>query len=348
MIMSKRLKKPLTTTNLKVGVLFNQPAKPSRGEEIDYLAEVEVKEQAEAVQEALRMLGFGCRLFLLKDDIEAFIKELKSHRPDVVVNLCEGAFGDSHQEMNVPSLLELLGIPYTGSSPLALGICQNKGLAKDILRANGIPTPDYKVLRDFDDWKTDMNFPLFVKPLKEDASIGISSKSYVTTETELKGQIEYICAQYRQPALVEEYIYGRELNVAILGNESPRVLPISEILFGFDEEPKIVDYSAKWLKETEEYKKTNPVCPAVLEEAIRNKVERVALDAYLAVCCRDYARVDIRLKDDLPFVLEVNPNPDISHEAGFDRSLRAAGIPYEEFIRQIVFFALERVQWKKA
>jgi len=260
------------------------------------------------------------------------------------VNLCEGAFGDSHQEMNVPSLLELLRIPYTGSSPLALGICQNKGLAKDILRANGIPTPDYKVLRDFDDWKAEMDFPLFVKPLREDASIGISSKSYVTTEAELKGQVEYIHAQYGQPALVEEYIDGRELNVAILGNASPRILPISEILFDFDQEPKIVGYSAKWLKETEEYEKTNPVCPAVLEEAAKNKVERVALYAYLAVCCRDYARVDMRLRDDMLFVLEVNANPDISHETGFARSLRAAGIPYEEFIRQIVFFALERAQ----
>jgi len=342
MIMSKRKEKPIITSNLKVGVLFNQPAKPPRGEEIDYLAEAEVEEQVEAVQEALKMLGLVCRLFPLKDDIEALVNELKSHKPDVVVNLSEGAFGDSHQEMNVPSLLELLRIPYTGSSPLALGICQNKGLTKDILRANGIPTPDYQVLGDFYDWKAEIDFPLFVKPLREDASIGISSKSYVTTDAELKRQLEYIYAQYGQPALVEEYIGGRELNVSILGNERPRVLPISEILFEFDEEPKIVDYSAKWLKETEEYKKTKPVCPADLGEAVRKRVEYFAMKAYAAVYCRDYARVDIRLKDDLPFVLEVNPNPDISPEVGFARSLRVAGITFEEFIRQLIFYALQR------
>jgi D-alanine-D-alanine ligase len=326
----------------RVGVLFNLPAKSSRGEKIDYLAEAEIEDQVEAVEGALRRLDLQYQLFPLKDDIEGLLRALKAYRLDVVINLCEGAFGDSHLEMSVPSLLELLGIPYTGSPPLALGLCQNKGLAKDVLKANGIPTPKYIVLEDFEGWRGGIDYPLFVKPLKEDASLGISMRSLVRDDGELKLQVEYINDRYKQPALVEKYIDGREFNVAILGNEEPEVLPPSEILFEFSDEPKIVDYSAKWFIESEEYEKTKPVYPAKIEPSIRGKVERMALKAYRALYCRDYARVDIRLKGKTPYVLEVNPNPDISLEAGYAGSLKSAGIAFEEFIRKIISFALKR------
>jgi len=328
--------------NPKVGVLFNLPTKPVRGEDVDYVAEAEVEDQVKAVQDSLRKIGLQCQLFALKDDVEGLIRELKLYKPDVVVNLCEGAFGDSHHEMNIPSLLELLRIPYTGSPPLAVGLSQNKGFAKDILRADRIPTPKYRVLNSFKDWRGGLEYPLFVKPLREDASQGISRESFVRNDAELSKRVDYIVKRYGQPALVEEYIVGRELNVAILGNEKPRVLPISEIIFGFPDEPKIVDYSAKWFPESDEYKMTKPVCPANLTPFIKRRVESVALKAYEALYCRDYARVDMRLKGDMPLVLEVNANPDLSHEAGFARSLKAAGISFEDFIKDIVFFALGR------
>ncbi len=341
--MTHRQSDPLTSAcKLKIGILYNLPAEASKGESIDYLAEAEVKEEAETVRKALEILDFHYQMFPIKDDVEPVIKALKDFKPTVVVNLCEGAFGDSQQEMNVPAILELLGIPYTGSPPLSLGICQNKGLTKQILEVNGVPTPRYCILNRFEDWRGRMKYPLFVKPLKEDASLGISRRSYVRNEDELKAQVEYVNKRYGQPALVEEYIRGRELNVAILGNDDPKVLPISEITFEFEEEPKIVDYRAKWVKESEEYRKTIPVCPTDLDEKVKRKVERVALKAYKALYCRDYARIDIRLRNASPLVLEVNPNPDVSLEGGFARSVRAAGIPYEEFVRQIVFFALER------
>ena len=340
--MSERKRDSLMMQNPKVGVLFNLPTKPVRGEDVDYVAEAEVEDQVEDVQEALRKIGLQYQLFILKDDVEGLIRELKSYRPDVIVNLCEGAFGDSHQEMNIPSLLELLRIPYTGSPPLTVGLSQNKGVAKDILKANRIPTPKYRVLNGFEDWKGGLDYPLFVKPLREDASLGISRENFVRSDAELGKRVNYIVKCYGQPALVEEYVAGRELNVAVLGNKKPRVLPISEIVFEFPDEPKIVDYSAKWFPESDEYKMTKPVCPANLTPSIKHRVERVALRAYEALHCRDYARVDMRLKDDVPFVLEVNANPDLSHEAGFARSLKAARISFEDFIKDIVFFALER------
>jgi len=347
MMMPKQKRDCSIILDPKVGVLFNLPAKSSRGEDLDYVAEAEVRDQVEAVQDALEKLDLEYQGFPLKDDVESLVRALKLYKPDVVINLCEGAFGDSQLEMNVPSILELLGIPYTGSPPLALGLCQNKGLTKDVLKAKGIPTPNYQILSSFEDWKGGIDYPLFVKPLKEDASLGITKESFVRDDIELKKRVEYINKCYKQPVLVEKYIDGRELNVAVLGNTKPGVLPISEIVFEFPDEPKIVDYSAKWFRESDEYKKTKPVCPAKLKPSIRDKVEWAALQAYFALYCRDYARVDIRLKGNVPYVLEVNPNPDVSLEAGFVRSLKAAGISFKEFVKEIICFALERKRPRK-
>ncbi len=333
--------------DFKVGVLFNVLAKPSKGEDLDYVSEAEVEDQAEHILDALEKLDLKYQRFPLKDNVESLVKELKLHEPHVVINLCEGAFGESRLEMDVASILELLRIPYTGSPPLTLGLCQNKGLAKDVLKAKGIPTPEYQILSCFENWNDEIGYPLFVKPLREDASLGITKESFVGDAVELKKRVEYITERYRQPALVEKYVDGRELNVAILGNEKPAILPISEIVFEFPDHPKIVGYSAKWFRESEEYKKTKPVCPAKLKPSIKDAVERVSLAAYRALYCRDYARVDIRLKDDVPFVLEVNPNPDISLDAGFVRSLKAARISFAEFIENIICFALERKRSRK-
>jgi D-alanine-D-alanine ligase len=328
---------------IKVGILFNIPVGPRRERNLDYLAEADVLDQVRAVENAVVKLGFYCELFPLQNDLEEVIKSLKARRPDVVVNLAEGYMGDSSLEMHVPSILEILGIPYTGSTPLALGLCQDKGLAKEILKANGIPTPKYRVMRFFEKPKG-LDFPLVVKPLREDASIGITRSSFVRDLAELERQVKYVNDVYGQPALVEEYVEGRELNVSILGNEEPTVLPVSEIVFEPSYEPRIVDYAAKWLKDSEEYAKTKPVCPADLSNELKHKVEEVAIKAFKALRCRDYARVDIRLEVEsgVPYVLEVNPNPDISPDAGFTRSLRAAEIPFERFVEMIISFALLR------
>ncbi|MEM1550623.1 MAG: ATP-grasp domain-containing protein [Candidatus Bathyarchaeia archaeon] len=333
----------LGRTRLKIGIIYNLPTKTHYGEDIDYLAEIEILDQVKAVQNALINLGFDYNIFPIKDDLEEVIRTLKAYRPDVVINLAEGYMGDSRFEMHIPSILELLGIPYTGSTPLTLGLCKDKGLAKSILRANGIITPKYLVMERFRR-PEGLSFPLIVKPLREDASIGITRRSFVRNLRELETQVKYINVVYRQPAIVEEYISGREFNVSIIGNKGPFALSISEIIFEFEEEPRIVDYAAKWLKNSEEYAKTKPVCPAEIREELKHNIEDGAFKAYRVLGCRDYARVDVRLenKTGIPYVLEVNPNPDISPEAGFVRSLKAAGISFEDFIMKIISFALSR------
>lgn len=334
----------LSVSELKVGILSNIPTKSHYGEDADYSAEVEVEEQVKAVEDALEKLGLDFRRFQLGEDIEGLIKALKEHDSDVFINLCEGVFGNSQLEMAVPSFLELLKIPYTGSPALSLGLCQNKGLTKSILRAEGISTPASQVIEKFGEWRGGIDYPLFVKPLREDASLGISRKSFVRDDVELKKQVEYVTERYKQPVLVEKYIAGRELNVSIFGNAEPLILPLSEIVFSNLDEPRIVDYSAKWVKDSEDYTQTVPICPANLKTRIRTHVEWAALHAYTSLHCRDYARIDIRLERETPYVIEVNPNPTISPDAGFARALKAAGIDYEKFVQQIIHFALERNQ----
>lgn len=335
-------KNRLFHSELKVGIIYNFPVMPKKGEDFDYIADAEVEEEVEVIEDTLKKLDLNNQRLPVKNDITEVIRAIKKFEPDVIINLCEGVYGESHLEMAIPSLLELLRIPYTGNSPLALGICQNKGLTKKIIATGNLPTPNFHIIENYGEWKEDLVYPLFVKPLSEDGSIGISRNSYVTNNAELKTQIDYITKYYRQPALVEEYISGREFNISILEDSSPKVLPISEIIFKTLNEPKIVDYSAKWFKDTDEYKTTVPECPANIDSDTYNLLEKVALNAYSMLFCRDYARIDIRLKNNIPYILEVNPNPDISLDGGFSRALKAGNITYEDFIKTIISSTLLR------
>lgn len=336
---------PLLFSGLKVGIVYNFPEIDYyKNKERDYEADADILEEVESIEDALIKLDLNYQRMPLYDDIKVLINSVKKYNPDVVINLCEAAWGDSHLEMAVASMIELLRMPYTGCPPLALGLCQNKGLSKDIMRAEGISTPNYRILKRYEDWKRDLVYPLFVKPLSEDGSIGITRDSFVENDTELKRQTDYLTEYYKQPVLVEQYISGREVNISIIGDLYPKVLPVSEIVFTFSDEPKVVDYAAKWNKDSEEYKNTIPVCPAKMSSEMICTLEKIALKAYSTFLCRDYARIDIRIKGRKPYILEVNPNPDISKDGGFRRSLNAAGIPFEEFIKMIILAALRRRQ----
>lgn len=290
----------------------------------------------------------GCRVSCIPFLRSAgnFLKRLTASRPDLAFNLCEGAMGDSRHEMSVCSLLGLIGVPHTGCGPLALGIALDKAFTKKLLIAEGIPTPpsfvcDESVPRTL---PRGMSYPMFVKPIREDASLGISSKAFVTDRAGLLERCRFIARRYRQPALVETYIEGRELNASIMGNRRPMVLPISEIDMSRipDGRPRVCDYRAKWVPESEEYATTVPLCPAPLARATERTVKETALACYRLLSCRGYARVDIRLSpENVPFVLEVNPNPCIGLDSGIVRSAEAAGMSYPELIHRIADLALD-------
>lgn len=277
--------------------------------------------------------------------VQRVIDEITAYNPDAIVNFVESVEGVAHYEYCIAALYELLGYHYTGNVPSSLGNCLDKQKAKSILRSYGINTPGSLTLephRRFSEKDIDLEYPLIMKLLDEDASIGISEYSVVNSYKELKKHYKFLSDTYNKNILVEEYIEGRELNVAILGEI---VLPISEIQFtGLPEHlPKIVTYDGKWIEGSVYYDFTKPKCPADLPSRLKKKVEEVALLSFKALNCRDYARVDVRLdKQGTPFVIEVNPNPDISRDSGFERAAKAAGINHPELLFIITSFALKR------
>ena len=336
----------MTKRGLNVVLLYNLLERLQKGEEKDVLAEDAVIEEIGAVETAVRSLGHQCFVVAIRDEIFSVIYWLKEIRPDVVFNLCEGVYGNSCWEMDIPALLDLFHIPYTGSPPLTLGLCQNKGRVKDILHSQGIPTPSYTIFDRPVRQVKKGSFPVIVKPIHEDGSLGISKGSVVFDEVHLKKQVRYVIEKYGQPALVEEFVDGRELNVSVVEiNGKVDVLPISEIDYSEFPAgvPRICGYEAKWIPESVEYQKSKPVCPAPLEAEMKKRVEETAIRVFKLFECRDYARVDFRVdQDGRIYVIEVNPNPDISPQSGMSREIKAKGMTYVQFVEGLLEKALQR------
>ncbi len=278
-------------------------------------------------------------------DVNRTIQEITKYNPDAILNFVESVEGIAHYEYCMAGLYELLEYEYTGNVPQTLGNCLNKKRTKEILYSNGIKTPRAITLspnQKFTRKDINLNYPLILKLIDEDASIGISENSVVNNYRELRKHYTFLTETYNKKLIVEEYIVGRELNCAVLGGKT---LPISEIDFtGLPENlPKIVTYDGKWIEGSTYYNYTKPVCPANIEESKEKQIKEIAVDAYNVLGCRDYARVDIRLSNDgIPYVIEVNPNPDVSSDSGFARAAAASGKNYSELLFTITNFALQR------
>jgi D-alanine-D-alanine ligase len=313
---------------IKILVVFNDLAALSSDPDPDVISEAAVRDEAVAVYEALTASGYDSELFPI-NDLEAALAKVKTFQPAVIFNLCEGLPSRTNQEMNVAGLWEMLNLPFTGNSALTLGLAQDKVLSKNLFRAAGIPTPDFRVF-DTAPENCDLEYPLIAKPSREDGSLGITQNSVIRNDHELHTVIRALLAKYKQPILVEKFIAGREFNVSILGNGHPQVLPPSEISFeqvGGDYVP-ITSYEAKWLNDHPMYKMTPPVCPADINPELAAKLADVSRAVYRILRGRDYGRVDFRLDaaGNL-FVLEYNPIPTFPG-GRFVRALKAAGISY--------------------
>ncbi|OGU54556.1 MAG: D-alanine--D-alanine ligase [Ignavibacteria bacterium RBG_13_36_8] len=304
----------------------------------------------ETLAKSLRKVGFEAYILNILDNVNIFLRDYEKNKPDVVFNLVEIYKDKPNLEMAFAGLLDLMKIPYTGAPALALGTCQNKTLTKRILSSKGIRTARYKYIKKPQKvYRLGLRYPLIVKPSFEDASVGIENESVVKNHKQLKNRIEYVIQYFQQPVLVEEYIRGRELNIAVFGHKRLKVLPISEIDFSKMPENlyNIVSYQAKWDPLHEAYHKTIPICPAKLPKKIKEEAENIAIECFKTMGCRDYARVDMRLsKDKKLYVLEVNPNPDLTEDAGFMRSAKNAGYSYRRTLKMIVEMALERIPMK--
>ncbi len=317
--------------------------------ESDY-TEAETRTEVETIKNALKQGGFSVKTLGLRRVNTKIISKIEEIDPDVVFNLCESLYGESRHEMYIAGLFELLKIPYTGSPPFALGLALNKRKTKQILRAAGIPVPSsVMAILDQPFSLADLEAPYIIKPVREDASTGISSKSLVNTKEEVIERVKFIHENYRQPALIEEFIPGKEIYVSISGSIDPKIMAIGEVDFSKmpKDEPFIVSYKAKWDKESQVYKATMPEYPAKIKDEVREKIEKACIKAYLEVGCRDYGRVDLRLRDDDKFfILEVNTNPLISLTSDFERLIQSAGIGYDQWICEIANNAMMRTPRK--
>src|SRR6185503_12777225 len=262
---------------------------------------------AEQVADVLARAGFVVELVGIGDDVLGAAGEIIRFEPDAVFNLCESIGGDNSFEPLLPLLLDHAGIVYTGSPPLTLGMSLHKHRAKDVLRAYGIPTPEAHLVSDGDASSIRLPFPLIVKPSREDGSVGITSASVVRDRAALDRQVSAVVSRYRQPALVERYIEGREIYVSMLTRPdgTPRTLPLYENDFGAmpADRPRIVSFEGKWVEGSPEFIGTKPIPCARLTARESAAIDRVSSAAFAALELRDYARLDLRLDaDGTPFV----------------------------------------------
>ena len=287
-------------------------------------------------------------------DVGAAVADIVGLRPDVVFNLCESFAGQGRFEAVFPLLLDLAGIAFTGSPALTLMLSVYKDRAKQILQAAGVNTPvGLRINGPTLPAGFEMPGPMIVKPSHEDASVGISVDSVVTTRPALDLQVQRIWEQYRQPVLIEQFIEGREIYVGKLDQlapdgstaATPRLLPLFAVDFSAmpSERAHVVTFDAKWLESSPDYQSTPTAQVTGLPADVVQKVQEVGLAAFAALDLRDYGRVDIRLSPaGVPYVIDVNPNCDLSATAGFAKAARAASETYESVIAHIARLALAR------
>lgn len=310
-----------------------------------------VDEEMKAFIRALRAARYEVHLVNIEDSLERLIGAIRLYEPDAVFNLVEFFNDDQVQESYIAGLYEMMGQPFTGNRALTLATCQNKFRTKVILEAAGLPTADFFLARRLPvDEDHELDYPLIVKPAYEDASGGIERKSVVHNHAELETQIAVILKDFEMPALVEEYVDGREIHAAILGNHPPEVLPLFEMEFDDSEfnpedewRPQIISYRAKWDPHSKDFYTMDAVVPPRdLDPELATEISEVARAAYLALGCRDYARVDMRIEDGLIYILEINPNPDLVDGAAYMMCAAASGRSYAETLGTIVDLAVAR------
>jgi D-alanine-D-alanine ligase len=330
----------------RVAILYNDCEQLLKGEPRDIVADRGVVLCAQAVAEALRSAGIETAMAPISTRAEAALRDFPPMQW-VVYNLGEGLAGLLFEEVRIAWALEVMGYRFTGADAQALSLTTHKARAKEALQRAGVPTPAWRVFSDparVEPGDLDgLRFPLFVKPVAEDASLGISEQSVVHTLADLRTRVGYVTECYHQAALVEAFADGREINVSLWG-EPPLMLPLSEVIFEGIADPYActVPFAAKWEPDSYAWKHSPAVCPAVVSPALKQSIAQTALRAWQALGCRGYARVDMRVdRHDVPYVLEVNCNPDISPDAGFFRSVQAAGYTYPEMVLRILHMATD-------
>jgi D-alanine-D-alanine ligase len=337
-------------SKLKITVLYEswgeeeeaapEPEKKKRG--ANKRRKKREKHDREEIFEALEKLGHE-PTYMLLDGEDKSLLGLARQETDLFFNLVESYAGDDTMEMHVAAFLDLLGRPYTGAGPQGLYLAQDKGLAKKLFHFHGIRTPYFATCYQGRlDHSQDISFPLIVKPASEDGSLGIDKDSVVGSVKELMERIHYVQEEFHLPALIEEYIEGREIYAGILGNQNPEALPLVELDLSRLPEgmPKVAGMEVKWEKDSEAYKVTKSAPVEDMDEKTTELLSKTALTAYRILKLRDYGRIDMRLTEKGEvYVIEANPNPWLSSTSEFFMAAKKSGRSYAETIAEIVQLA---------
>lgn len=329
----------------KVLVLCDSAGTPPPDQ--DFSRELKTEDwAAEAhVIDALKRLGHEVRMLGVYEDPSLIIDEVKAHPPDVVFNLTEHFNDRSAHDRNVAGLLEMLDVCHTGSGPIGLTLCKNKGMAKEILAYHRIRVPDAAVFPPGSAVKRPkrLTFPLFIKPVNEEASYGISQDSFVENDQAFEERVRFIQERMNQEALAEEYIDGRELYVSVMGNRKLQVFPIREVIFAEVPEgrPRFSTFKAKW---DDAYRKRwgiQNIFAEPLPDGMAQRIARICKKVYRVLRIRGYGRIDLRVTPQEEIViLEANPNPNLDRDDEFAQSAMKAGLSYEHLIQRILRLAL--------
>jgi D-alanine-D-alanine ligase len=329
----------VTRKHLRVGFTYDAkadyPLKP--GDQPDKYAEFDSEQTLSEIAGALASGGHTVdRIGHVRNLLP---RVLGGERWDIVFNIAEGIRG-RNRESQVPLILELYNIPYTGSDALTMGICQDKTVAKTLVREQGVATPAFFEAADAADLaRCSLRFPLFVKPSEEGTSKGISGDSMVADRAALERRVREMIATYRQPALVEEFIAGQEFTVAVIGNGRAEVLPPVQVAISGTVDLGNEVYTHARVENDE----IRYLCPAPVDAALNDKLKNLALGAYRALGCRDLGRIDIRVdRAGTPYFLECNPLPNLGHIDVFPLVAQATGRTYEQIILQIFEHACAR------
>ena len=334
--------------SFQVAILFNEDAQITRGNPQDLLAVQYTVTAAQHLYEALTSLGYSVTKLAVRGNLEELEDILASFSPkeNFIFNNCDGFNGNNLDAVNVIRLVERMGFKHTGAPADSNEMCIDKPHSKERLIQFGVPTPRYQVF-DRAEGEFHLDFPAIIKPSVEDASMGIDLDSVVSNRECLFHKLAYIIEKYEQPAIVEEFVCGRELAVAMWGNDVIEVLPIAEEDFSWIANPleQVLTYESKWKTDSFYYQNIPARVPAVLNRKETHAVKKAAENSFRAMGLRDLGRVDIRFKNGIPYVIDVNELPDLSPDAGFWNSARATGITYPQMVERILIYALKREGW---
>ena len=330
---------------MKIAIIYGVDAATGSHPDPEIRQAVDILIEIKNIQRILNQQGYETALVRFDFDVLDRVHELVEYNPDLIFNFCEVMGDESNFEVQMASVLELLRLPFTGSGSCTLALCLNKLLAKMWMNLYGIPTPRHVVIEPGSPIiKADLKLPLIVKPVHEDGSLGIDEDSVVHDDQALKSKIFDIHQRFRQGAIVEEFIDGREFYVSILGNDPFEFVQIREFQFLSPKTPHIMSFDAKWKLSSTAYESTPSTEVSNLENFVRDEIVRLAVECFKVFKLRDYGTIDFRLgKDKVPYVIDINPNPCINSElSAMPQATLQNGLSYEQFISKFTGVALSR------